>query len=232
MSGAGIHFEFESTADESRFLRAYLADAWDRYRASDYWETGWFWAYRQFHEYEAAPDGGLVVLVFEGRPDDLVAAESDHWAAFEGLESWDLRRYEAADPGFESLLAQQRDAKGERGGEREYRLKPLASRFSLAYLREFDDPLPALGDPADDDPAGMGFWAVFHHLCIQCGYDWHEEIDIYLRGLRNRVKSVADYQDAETAREEYERIRAEVDAMEDHLDEWFAERETGERTIP
>jgi hypothetical protein len=241
MSGAGIHFRFASPDDEDDFLREYLADAWERYLASDYWESGWFWAYRQFASYDVSPDGGLVVLVFEGIPEELVAAESDRWESFDGLDSWELRRYDdpgddvdddVPDDGFESLLAQQRDAKGEVGGEREYRLKPLASRFSLAYLREFEEPLPAVDDLGEGNPAGVGFWALFHYLCIQSGYDWYEETDMYLRGLRNRVKSVATYRDETAAREEYERIREAVLAMEDHLDEWFDEHPTGEGTIP
>jgi len=119
MSGADIRFEFESTADESRFLREYLADAWDRYRTSDYWETGWFWAYRQYADYDVGLDGGLVVVVFEGDPEGLVDSESDRWASFDGLGSWDLRRYEEGGsdhPRFESLRAQQHDVKGEKGG--------------------------------------------------------------------------------------------------------------------
>jgi hypothetical protein len=232
MSAADIQFRFVSTVDEDRFLREYLADAWERYLASDYWETGWFWAYRQFEPYDASPDGGLVVLVFEGDPDGLLAAESDRWESVEGLDDWELRRYDEPDDGFDSLLAQQRDAKGHVGGEREYRLKPLAARFSLASLREFEEPLPAVDDLGDENPAGVGFWALFHYLCIQSGYDWYEETDMYLRGLRNRVKSVARYRDAEAGREEYERLRQEVVAMEDYLDEWFEEHPTGEGTIP
>lgn len=232
MSGAGIHFRLASPDDEDDFLREYLADAWERYQASDYWETGWFWAYRQFASYEASPEGGLVVLVFEGDPDDLVAAEADRWESVAGLRDWELRRYEETDDGFESLLAQQRDAKGQVGGEREYRLKPLASQFSLAYLREFDEPVPEVAELTDDNPAGVGFWALFHYLCIQTGYDWYEETDMYLRGLRNRVKSVARYRDAEAAREEYDRIREAVIAMDDHLETYLEEHSTGEGTIP
>lgn len=232
MPAADIEFRFESPADEDRFLREYLVDAWERYLASDYWETGWFWAYRQFRSYEASPEGGLVVLVFEGDPDELVATESDRWESVAGLEDWELRRYEETDDGFESLLAQQRDVKGQVGGEREYLLKPLASQFSLAYLREFDESVPAVAELTDGNPAGVGFWALFHYVCIQTGYDWYEETDMYLRGLRNRVKSVARYRGADEAREEYDRIREAVLAMDDHLDEWLDEHPTGEGTIP
>jgi hypothetical protein len=241
MSGAGIRFRLASPDDEDDFLREYLADAWERYRESDYWETGWFWAYRQFAAYEVSPESGLVVLVFEGDPDGLVAAESDRWESFDALEDWELRRYEdpgddvdddVPDEGFESLLGQQRDVRGAVGGEREYRLKPLASRFSLAYLREFDETLPAVDELADGNPAGVGYWALFHYLCVQSGYDWYEETDMYVRGLRNRVKSVATYRGAEAAREEYERLREAVMEMDDHIEEYLDEHPTGEGTIP
>jgi hypothetical protein len=235
MSGADIRFEFESTADESRFLREYLADAWDRYRTSDYWETGWFWAYRQYADYDVGLDGGLVVVVFEGDPEGLVDSESDRWASFDGLGSWDLRRYEEGGsdhPRFESLRAQQHDVKGEKGGNIEYRLKPLASRLALAYLAGFDDPLPMVGEATDDNPAGVGFWGIFHYLAVQCGYDHYAETDACLRGIRSYVQSIAQYRGVEDACEEYERIREEVAAMEGDLESWFETHPTGEGTVP
>ena len=89
MAGATIEFTFASPGDELRFLREYLAGAWDRFESSDYWETGWFWSYRQFADYDWGPQGGLVRLVFEGDPDALVEAESDRWQGTEGLADWE-----------------------------------------------------------------------------------------------------------------------------------------------
>lgn len=232
MSGADIKFRLDSSDDERRFLREYLVDAWERYRASDYWETGWFWAYHQLNGYDVSPDGGLVVVVFEGDPDRFVTAEADHWDSFDTLDSWKLRRYEETDGGFDSLRAQQQATKGEVDGEREYRLKPLAARLSLAYLQEFEDPLPAVGEPGGETRVGAGYWVLFHYLCIQSGYDWYEETNMYLRGLRNRLKSIALYRGTETAREEYERIHESVAAMEEHLNEWFDTHPTGEGSVP
>lgn len=232
MSGADIQFRLDSSDDEIRFLREYLVDAWERYRASDYWDTGWFWAYHQFDGYDVSPNGGLVVVVFEGDPDGFVTAEFDRWESFDNLDSWNLRRYEETDEGFDSLVAQQQATKGEVGGKREYRLKPLAAQLSLAYLREFDEPLPAVEETSEENHSAVGYWALFHYLCIQSGYDWYEETDMYLRGLRNRMKSIAIYQGTEAAREEYKQIHEAVTAMEEHLEEWYDTHPTGEGSIP
>lgn len=93
MAGATIEFHFDTPADERRFLREYLPDAWDRFEASRHWETGWFWAYGQFAAFDAGPDGGFLRVVFDGDPDDLVAREEGRWAAFDGLSEWSRRRY-------------------------------------------------------------------------------------------------------------------------------------------
>lgn len=41
-------------------------------------------------------------------------------------------------------------------GEREYRLKPLAARLSLAYLQEFEDPLPQWESQVRKPVLGLG----------------------------------------------------------------------------
>lgn len=230
MAGATIEFRFESPTDEERFVRTYLADAWDRFEASEFWTTGWFWSYGQFARYDSGPEGGLVRVVFEGDPDALVGHESDRWNGFSGLASWNVRRYD--EEGYDSLLDQQKDAKGEVGGEWEYRVKPLVSRFSLAYLREFEEPLPAVGDEGDGNPAGLGFWAVLHDTMVQCGYDWYDETDACQKAMKNRLKSIASYRGAGAARDEYDRLLAEWQAHGDELDCWLDENPTGQATEP
>lgn len=240
MAGATIEFHFPDVSAEERFLAEYLASAWERFLSSEYWSHGWFWRYGQFAEYESGPDGGLVRLVFDGDAGVLVERERDHWERFAGLDSWELRRYDDAEAGaetYESLLAQQQDAKGTVGGEREYRFKSLTARLAAAYYAEFDDPLPAVPDPdteRDDptDPLGVGAWALCHDLLVQLGYDWYDETEIALQMLRSRLQSVAAYRGADAAREEYDRIRAALDAHEGELDEWLAENETGTRSEP
>ncbi|MFC7192610.1 hypothetical protein ACFQL7_24210 [Halocatena marina] len=65
MSGRLIWFQFESIDAETRFVREYLPNAWERFEASDFFETGWFWRYGQYIEYDAGPDGGIYINVEE-----------------------------------------------------------------------------------------------------------------------------------------------------------------------
>jgi hypothetical protein len=230
MAGATIEFAFASPDDELRFLRRYLPEAWDRFEAGDYWKTGWFRSYRQFVDYDCGPDGGLVRLVFEGDPDALVEAESDRWQGTEGLADWRLRRYETE--GYDSLLAQQRDAKGDRGGEWEYRVKPVVSRFSLAVLRKFDDLVPAAGGSDEANPKGIGFWAAMHDQFVQCGYGWYDETAACRKALKTRLKSIAVYRGVDAARAEYEAILADWEAYGDELEDWLEANPTGTVTDP
>lgn len=232
MAGATVTLQFESSDDEARFCREFLPDAWDRFLTSAYWEAGWFWAYRQYEPYDWGPAGGLVRLVFEGDPDALVASERDRWRAFEGLDEWELARYE--EMGYDSLLEQQRDAKGEREGEWEYRLKPLVSAFTLAYYREFENALPVVAEGNEDEAneTPFGFWTVIHNAMAQSGYDWYEETRACQQALQNRLKSLAAYRGADAAREEYERIREAWTAFDEELNYWLDEHETGQASLP
>lgn len=229
MVGATIDIRFSSSDAEQRFLRLYLAAAWERYESSAYWDQGWYWAYGQLSPYDSGPEGGLVRLVFDGDPAGLVAAKSDQWDAFDGLTGWECRRYD--DEGFDSLRAQQVAAKGEVGGDWEYRYKPLTSRLALDYRREFEEPLPPSPAPTDDNPAGVGMFGLLHALCVQSGYDWYEETDTYLRGLQNRLNSIAAYRGARAAREEYERLSEEWDAVGAELEAWVEAHETGAESV-
>lgn len=232
MAGADIEFRFESIEDEEQFVREYLTDAWPRFEESEFWDTGWFWAYRQFAQYESGPDCGLVRIIFEGDPDAVLESETDHWNRFDGLKSWTLRRYEETDDGYESLLEQQRDAKGEVGGEWEYRLKPLTARFALSYLREFEAELPAVAEQTDENLPGIGFWTMYHDAMVQCGYNWYDETDACLKGMKNRLKSLASYEGADAAREEYDRLLAEWETYENELETWLDENPTDEASEP
>ncbi len=235
MTGATVTFHFADAEAEERFIEGYLHDAWDRFAASDYWDHGWFWPYGQIAAYDCGPDGGLVRFVFEGDLDALVAAERDRWDSISGLDRWESKRYDDSDAvatPFESLLAQQQDAKGPIGGDREYRYKALTARLALAYRAEFEEPLPAAPGRSDANPGGIGMWSMVHSVYVQCGYDWYDETDACVRALQNRLKSLAAYRGGDAARDEYERIRQAWVAFEAELDDWLAEQQTGEAAEP
>ncbi|WP_248910904.1 hypothetical protein [Halocatena marina] len=231
MSGRLIWFQFESIDAETRFVREYLPNAWERFEASDFFETGWFWRYGQYIEYDAGPDGGIYINV-EGDLDRLVEAEAPRWNAFEGLTDWTVNQPQADG---DSLLAQQRDSKGEVAGEWDYRLKPLVTRFVLEYSQKFTEPLPLLTDdaPTSKDKVidGYGYWVVIHYLMAQAGYDWYDETDACLTAMQNRVKSIAAYRGAEAARAEYERLLSEWKSHREDLEQWLEEAPTGEATV-
>jgi len=229
MPGATIELRFRDVRAEQRFLASHLSDAWNRYEAGDHWQHGWYWSYGQFTDYDVGPDGGLVRLVFEGNPDRLLAAETDRWEAFDGLRDWTIEHYD--EWGFENLLAQQRDVKGDLGGEFEYRYKPLTARLALAIREEFEEPLPPAPDPSDANPAGVGMWSLVHSLYVQCGYDWYEESDSSIRALEGRVKSIGSYRGAEAARAEYDRLLEEWRDFQGELDTWLETHPVGEASI-
>ncbi|MFC6825801.1 hypothetical protein [Halopelagius fulvigenes] len=163
------------------------------------------------------------------RPRFVRAYLPEAWDRFDGLDSRRLATY--GEEGYDSLLEQQQDAKGEAGGEWDYRLKPLVSEFSLSYLREFGETLPPVGDERDGNPLAFGFWAVIHYAMIQCGYDWYEETAACGKAMRNRLKSVAAYRGADAAREEYDRLPAELEAYEAELEAYLDAHPTSEATI-
>lgn len=229
MTGATVDIRFADVESEREFLESYLPEAFERYSESSYWEHGWFWPYGGFDADDIGREGGLVRLVFDGDPDQLLAAEGDRWAAFDGLVDWELTRYDEA--GFDSLRAQQIDAKGAVGGEWEYRYKPLTARLALAHRETFDERLPPAPEPTDDNPVGIGMFGLVHALFVQSGYDWYEENDTYLRGLESRIQSIAMYRGADAARAEYERIRASWDAFEAELEEWLEDQPTGTASV-
>jgi hypothetical protein len=98
-------------------------------------------------------------------------------------------------------------------------------------LRRFDEPLPIVGEETDENRTGVGFWAIIHYLMIQCGYDWYDESAACLKGMKNRVKSLASYESAASAREEYAHLLTEWEAYGDELEPWLDEHPTGEQTV-
>lgn len=168
MTGLTLEVEFATAASERRFCSPSLPDARDRYEASDYRKQGWFWAYSQFGEADIDLDGGLVRPVFDGSPAALLAVEADRWECVEGLTGWTVRRYD--EEGYDSLRAQQVDAKGAVGGEWKHRYKPLTAAFAPtvqmgyhwheetdAYLRGIENRIKPVAAHCGEQPARTEF---------------------------------------------------------------------------
>jgi hypothetical protein len=95
MVGATVESQFADRESETELLRTHLADAWDRFEASDYWDHGWFRRYGRFDDYEPGPEAGLVRPVLESDPDALLESESVYWENLRRigvLRAWPMRR--------------------------------------------------------------------------------------------------------------------------------------------
>jgi hypothetical protein len=212
---ASLIFETPDIDTEERFVREYILPTFEREPPG--LDHGWFHRYGQ----DPTVDGGEVRLVFEGDPDALVDAERGRWEtlrAEEVLDGWRMRGYDEA--GYDSLLDEQTDAHGEWGGEFMYRVKPMIVEMTAAFLSEFDEIPPAVGTESASNPSQLGYWAAVHYLCNHLGYDWHEEIDLYAKGIRNRVRSLTDYEGIEEAREALDDAIARLESVEEDLDEF------------
>jgi hypothetical protein len=223
MVGANIEFDFATVADEERFIRDYLVDAWNRFETSDFFDVGWFWRYGPYNQYKEGSTGGHIRIVFEGAVEPLIESEKTYWDEFEGLENW--RAKKGADES-DTLLAQQKIASGEQVGEWDYRIKPLVTRFVLDYYREFPEPLHMSAE--DDSDIHYGYWVTLHYLTVLAGYDRYDETTGALEMLRSRVRSIGKYQSAEAAREEYRRLLEAWEAFGENLDIWLDEHQTGQ----
>lgn len=223
MRSAQVTFDLADVPAERTFLESYLAPAWERFEAHESLRSAWFWRFGTAgdHGRVALEDGtvvedGGVVLVLNGDPDPtpLLDAERDRWEALtdEGVvDRWERTYF---DPAYENARAKSVENFGAVGGDRAVRLRPLVSAFTLSVVEEFDERLPAVGEPSDDDPLPVGYWAVIHYLLKQQGYDWYDEIDACLRAIRNRVRSLAAFHGDEVAREALEDAVAELRAVE------------------
>lgn len=221
MVGANVEFAFSSVEAEERFIREYLTEAWERFRVAEFFDRGWFWRYAVYSQYRDGSVGGLVRIVFEGEPSRVVETERERWKSFEGLEDWTVHVPEDGS----TLLAQQQAASGERAGELDYRIKPFVTDFILEYYREFEEKIEMI------DAAGpnsiYGYWVVLHYFVVLAGYDRTDEIDGSLQMMQNRVRSVAKYQGADLAREQYQRLLEEWESFGEELEEWIDNNQTG-----
>ncbi|MFC4553300.1 MULTISPECIES: hypothetical protein [Halorussus] len=227
MSSTQVTFEFEEMEAERRFLRRYMVPAWDRFEEMDAFESGWFWRHGRVHRHGI--DGleeGKIIFVINGTPGAVIERERDRWEAqkAEGeLAGWSTRTFR---PEYEDSLDKLRQNFGEVGGRRNYRLRTLAPRFTLEMLREFEDPLPAVGEATDDNPLPVNFWVLFHYLMKQSGYDWYDEIDAATKAIENRLRSLAEFRGEAEARRQLRETIEELEAFSEELDTPSGKRES------
>lgn len=211
---------------ERAFLETYMIDAWDRLAASEAVDSAWFWRFGQTSRHDPIEledgtvlDDGGVILVINGSPDPQPAVESerDRWRALENDGLLDTLEVKGFRPDYDNARAKMIENFGPEGGKLAYQLRPLATRTTLGLLETFEDDLPAVGEPTDDNPLPVGDWVLIHFLMKQNGHDWYEEIDACRRAIRNRLQSLAQFHGGATAREELDSLIAELEALREDL---------------
>ena len=222
MSSTQVTFEFEKTEDERRFLRRYMAPAWERFEEMDAFESGWFWRHGRFSRHGIdGLDEGKIVFVINGTPQAVIDRERERWERHEAegeLVGWSTRTF---DPEYEDGLDKLQRNFGEVGGRQDYRFRTLAPRFTLDIVREFEEPLPAVGEPTDDNPVPINFWVLIHYLMKQSGYDWYDEIDASTKAIKNRLRSLANFTSEQEAQRQLRETIDEFEAYSDELADSF-----------
>lgn len=213
MRSAQVTFDLADRAAERTFLETYMIDAWNRFQASEAFDRGWFWRFGNTSDHGPVEleggntlEGGGVILVLNGEPspEPVLDAERSRWHDLEAdgpLDGFDVTWFH---PEYENARQKAIENFGEIGGDRAYRLRPLASRTTLDVLEEFDDRLPAVGESSEHDPLPVGYWTTIHFLMKQSGYDWYDEIEACTRAIENRLSSLAVFHGDDAARDAHQ----------------------------
>lgn len=223
MKSVQLTFHLADGERELEFLREYLTPAWERFQAHEAFDCGWFWRFEgarergpvELEDGTTVEDGGvIVVLNGEPTPEPIFEDERDRWSALEDqgvIDGWESTWFH---PEYENAREKARRNFGPVGGDRAYRMRPLASRFSLELLAEFDGRLPAVGTETADDPVPIGYWALIHFLAKQYGYGWDEEIDACTKAIENRLRSLSTFHGEDVARERLEDVLGNLEAVD------------------
>lgn len=223
MRSAQATFHLDGPERELEFLRTYMVPAWDRFRAHEAFDCGWFWRFGNAGRHGPVEleggttfeDGG-VILVLNGSPtpEPLVEQERSRWDDLESrgvLDRWNSQWFH---PEYETAREKAVENFGPVGGDWAYRMRPMVSRFTLDLLVEFQEVLPAVGEETEDNPVPVGFWALIHFLMKQHGYDWYDEIDACTKAIENRLRSLAAFHGSDAAREELETVLAALEQVD------------------
>lgn len=221
-----VTFDLPDTGSEVEFLREYMVPAWDRFEASDAFESGWFWRAGNFARHDLAElnredhdlerlEPGMITFVINGDPDPdpVIETEREYWEEFEAeglLDGWETQSFQ---PTYLNARDKMHEKYGREGGDRVYVLRQLAAEVTVDLLAAFDEPLPAVGEPTDENPVPVGFWAMTHFLMKPQGYDWYEEIDACSKAIRNRAQSLAAFTSDGAAREVLDDVISDLEGM-------------------
>lgn len=150
-----------------------------------------------------------VKLGIYGDYDTVIDAERDHWDELvaKGLiESWhrDGAPFADAPEGVQEFLGQT------------YR---VATQMAVQYYKEFDERPELVDEFPDETEQPIGFTLAIHVLINQLGYDGHEEIQAYTSNIRDRLRAMTQVHDYETSRQIVDDLRAQLDEVEETIDE-------------
>lgn len=224
-----VTFDLPDTERELEFLQAYMVPAWERFDASDAFESGWFWRAGNFARHDLADlnredhdlerlEPGMITFVINGDPDAVIETEREYWQKFERdglLAGWETQSFQ---PTYRNAREKLHEKYGREGGDRVYVLRQLAAAVTMDLLAAFDEPLPAVGEPTEENPVPVGFWAMTHFLMKPQGYDWYQEIDACSKAIRNRARSLAAFTSEDEARDVLDGVIRELEMAKEELD--------------
>lgn len=230
MNTTQVTFDLPDTESEVEFLREYMVPAWERFEASDAFESGWFWRAGNFAQHDLAElnrdehdlerlEPGTIIFLINGHPERIIDTEREHWQEFarDGLlEGWETQSFS---PQYENAREKMRQKYGRQGGDWAYELRQIAAETTIDLLAAFDQPLPAVGKSNDENPVPIGFWVMTHFLMKHQGYDWYQEIDACSMSIQNRLISLASFTSKREARETLDDVIAELQAFRAEFDE-------------
>jgi hypothetical protein len=166
--------------------------------------------------YGADPDlpGGEVRMAIEGEYETVVDHERERWADLRDSELLDSWCVEAQETDAENIAAERFE--GDRTDVAAH-APFLATSAAKDWYETFDGPVPAVAD--DDAEVSAGWWMFVHLFANLQGADWDDEIDALLVAMENRLRSLALYQDVDTAHQRLHVIRSRITEFETMLDE-------------
>lgn len=228
MKSAQVTFSLPDTPSEQTFLTEYMVPAWSRFDDHSAFESGWFWRAGNFPHHELAElsreehdldrlEPGMIVFIINGDPQDVITAEEQEWATFRDrgvLEDWDIHWFH---PDYANAREKLLDKYGTVGGARVYMMRTRVADLTIALLDVFDERLPAVGSPTDENPVPIGFWAMTHFMMKQWGYDWDEEIDACTKAITSRLHSLSSFTSSDVARRKLEAVIEELETVESTL---------------